>query len=69
MLKIAMLIWVMLGTVLAGTAVTTGLAAGIAMDPMKAIPLAALSGFVVAMPLAYLVATKIGRTRATNRIA
>ncbi|HZR87712.1 MAG TPA: hypothetical protein VFB02_12950 [Bradyrhizobium sp.] len=68
MLKIASLIWVMLGTVLAGTAVTTVLTVqGLVASPMKAIPLAALAGFVVAMPLSYLVATKIGRTRDGRR--
>jgi len=68
MLKIASLIWVMLGTVLAGTAVTTVLTVqGLVASPTKAIPLAALAGFVVAMPLSYLVATKIGRTRDGRR--
>lgn len=69
MLKIAILIWVMLGTAVAGTAVTAVLAAGIASNPMKAIPLAALAGFVVAMPLSYLVAAKITRDRTTKRVA
>lgn len=69
MLKIAILIWVMLGTAVAGTAVTAVLAAGIAADPMKAIPLAALAGFVVAMPLSYLVASKITREQTAKRIA
>lgn len=68
MLKIAVLIWVMLGTVLAGTAVTTVLTIGLA-NPMQAIPFAALAGFVVAMPLAYLVATRLGRARTGGPIA
>jgi hypothetical protein len=62
-LKIAILIWVMLGAALAGTAITTLLASGLAANPMKAIPLAALAGFVVAIPLSYVVAAKIGRAR------
>ena len=41
----------------------------LASNPMKAIPLAALAGFVVAMPLSYLVAAKITRERATKRVA
>jgi hypothetical protein len=49
---------------LAGTAVTALLASGLASNPMKAIPLAALAGFVVAIPLSYIVAAKIGRARA-----
>ena len=69
MFKIAVLIWVMLGTAVAGTAVTAVLAAGIASNPMKAIPLAALAGFVVAMPLSYFVAAKITRGRASKRVA
>jgi amino acid permease len=62
-LRIAILVWVMLGAALAGTAVTA-LASGLAANPMKAIPLAALAGFVVAIPLSYIVAAKIGRARA-----
>ena len=70
MLKLAILIWVMLGTVLAGTAVRTVLTVeGFVASPMKAIPLAALTGFAVAMPLSYFVAAKIGRTRTSRRIA
>ena len=30
---------------------------------------AALAGFVVAMPLSYLIASKIAREKATNRVA
>lgn len=67
MFKIAVLIWVMLGTAVAGTAITAVLASGIS-DPMKAIPLAALAGFVVAMPLSYFVAAKIARDRTSKRI-
>ena len=69
MLKIAILIWIMLGTAVAGTAVTAVLASGLAAAPMKAIPLAALAGFVVAIPLSYLVAAKISHDRASKRIA
>ncbi len=64
MLKVAVLIWVMLGTVLAGSAVTAVLTVqGLAASPMKDLPLAALAGFLVAMPLSYLVATRLGRAR------
>lgn len=68
MLKIAILIWVILGTAIAGTAVTAVLASGIASEPMKAIPLAALAGFVVAMPLSYFIAAKIARARPAKTI-
>jgi hypothetical protein len=37
--------------------------------PMKAIPVAALTTFVVAIPLSYLVAARIGRTRTTKPMA
>jgi hypothetical protein len=62
MFKIAVLIWVMLGTVLAGSAVTALLTVqGLVASPMKDLPLAALAGFIVAMPLSYFVAAKISR--------
>ncbi len=61
MLKIAIVVWMMLGTVLAGSAVIAVLTAGLVSGPSNVIPLAALAGFVVAMPLSYLVATRIGR--------
>ncbi len=60
MLKIAIIVWVMLGTVLAGSAVIAVLTAGLATEPGRIIPLAALAGLVAAMPLSYLVARKIG---------
>ena len=69
MLKIAILIWVMLGTTVAGTAVTAVLASGLASNPMKAIPLAALAGFVVAIPLSYAVAARIMREKESKRVA
>ena len=34
-----------------------------------ALALAALAGFAVAMPLSYLIASKIAREKATNRVA
>lgn len=68
MLKVAVVIWVMLGTVLAGSAVITVLTVGLA-DPMKVIPLAALAGVVVAMPLSYLVAARIGGSGGGHRTA
>lgn len=69
MFKIAVIIWVMLGTAVAGTAVTAVLASGLAENPMKAIPLAALAGFVVAIPFSYAVAAKIMRDRESKRTA
>lgn len=70
MLKVAILIWIMLGTVFAGSALTAVLTVqGLAASPMKIIPLAALAGFVLAMPLSYLVATRIGRSGQGGRPA
>ncbi|WKA31395.1 hypothetical protein [Bradyrhizobium roseum] len=61
MIKISLLVWIMLGTALAGTAVIAVLAVpSLASEAMKNIPLAVLLGFVAAMPLSYLVARKIG---------
>jgi predicted ABC-type sugar transport system permease subunit len=60
MFKITLLVWMMLGTALAGTAVIAVLAVpSLAAQAMKNIPLAVLIGFAVAMPLSYLVARKI----------
>jgi preprotein translocase subunit SecF len=61
MFKISLLVWMMLGTALAGTAVIAVLAVpSLAAQAMNNIPLAVLIGFAAAMPLSYLVARKIG---------
>ncbi len=61
MFKISLLVWIMLGTALAGSAVISVLAVPfLAADAMKNIPFAVLIGFAAAMPLSYLVARKIG---------
>jgi hypothetical protein len=61
MLKISLLVWIMLGTALAGTAVVAVLAIpSLADNAMKNIPFAVVLGFAAAMPLSYLVARKIG---------
>ncbi len=64
MLKVSLLVWIMLGTVLAGISLLTVLMVpSLTADAMKNIPYAALVGFVLAMPLSYLVARQIGGTR------
>lgn len=64
MLKIAVLVWIMLGTTLAGACLMAVLLVpSLADQAMKNIPFAVLAGFVVAMPLSYLVAKRIGRGR------
>ena len=65
MFKISILVWMVLGTALAGSAVIAVLAVpDLANQAMKNIPRAVLLGFVVAMPLSYLVARKIGAFQA-----
>ncbi|MGE5159666.1 MAG: hypothetical protein ACM3OF_16135 [Gemmatimonas sp.] len=64
MFKIALLVWIMLGTALAGTCLMAVLLVpGLADQAMKNIPFAVLAGFVLAVPLSYLVARRIGRGR------
>lgn len=62
MLKIAMIIWIMAGAVFAGLAVLVVLAVPSLSDQAITLigPLAS-AGFVVAMPIAFLVAKKINR--------
>ncbi len=61
MFKISLLVWIILGTALAGSAVISVLAVpSLAAEAMKNIPFAVLIGFAAAMPLSYLVARKIG---------
>lgn len=65
MFKISLLVWIMLGTALAGSAVVAVLAVpSLAAEAMKNIPFAVLAGFVAAVPLSYLVARKIGASTA-----
>ena len=65
MFKISLLVWIVLGTALAGSAVIAVLAVpSFAAQAMKNIPFAVLIGFAVAMPLSYLVARKIGASAA-----
>jgi hypothetical protein len=65
MIKIAVLIWIVLGASLAGCAMVAVLAIpGLAEQGMQLIPRAVLAGFVVAMPLSFLIARKIARPTA-----
>ena len=60
MAPVATLIWIILGTTLAGIGLTIVLATPqLAAESMKYIPWAALAGFVVAMPLSLLLARKL----------
>ena len=65
MLKISLIVWIILGTALAGSAVIAVLAVpSLAAEAMKNIPFAVLVGFALAMPLSYVVARKIGASAA-----
>lgn len=60
MFKIAIIVWMMAGTVLAGIAIMVVLnVPGLAVHAMQYIPIAAIVGFVIAIPVAYLVAKRI----------
>ena len=65
MIKIAAVVWIVLGTALAGCALLAVLSIpSIADQGMKLIPMVVLGGFLVAMPLSFLIARKIGRRAA-----
>jgi hypothetical protein len=67
MLKIAIIIWMIGGTTLAGMAVMAVLAVpALAVHDMQYVPLAGIAGFVIAIPLAYLVAKRIAAATATR---
>ncbi|TBW36271.1 hypothetical protein EYW49_14290 [Siculibacillus lacustris] len=60
MLKIAVLVWIVLGVTVAGAALTVVLAVpSLTVNAMKLLPIVALLGFVVAIPLSILVARRI----------
>jgi ABC-type Fe3+-siderophore transport system permease subunit len=60
MLKIAAPVWMMIGTTLAGIAVMIVLSVpSLAAHDRQYIPYAALVGFIVAIPIAYVVAGRM----------
>ncbi|NVN85255.1 MAG: hypothetical protein HXX15_04115 [Rhodopseudomonas sp.] len=62
MLKVAVLVWIVLGASLAGAAMIAVLAVpDLAADAMRLVPRAVICGFVVAIPLSFLIARKIAR--------
>lgn len=67
MMKVAILIWVILGTVLAGIAVMIVLSVPSLSDQgIKVMPYAGIGGFVVAIPFALLIGSKIFRSTARS---
>ncbi len=60
MLKLALVIWLMLGTMLAGIAVLVVVSDTSLLDQgMKMIPLAAVGGFLIALPLSFMVSKRL----------
>jgi hypothetical protein len=63
MFKVALVVWVMLATAVAGMAVTAVVATPSLADKAAIlIPAAFLGGIILAIPLSYLVAKKIAAT-------
>ncbi len=64
MLRLAALIWIVLGTTLAGVALTIIVTNNTLLDQgMKLIPIMCGAAAVIAMPLAYLIAKRIDTPR------
>lgn len=60
MFRVTLVVWIVLGTALAGCALLAVLIVpDLAAQAMRNIPRAVLTGFAVAIPLSYLVARKI----------
>ena len=60
MFKVSILVWIMLGTTLAGISLIVVLMVpSFAADAIRNIPYAVAVGFALAMPLSYFVATQI----------
>ncbi|ABD88770.1 hypothetical protein [Rhodopseudomonas palustris] len=65
MIKVAIVVWIVVGASLAGCAMVAVLAVpSLAQDAMQMIPRAVLAGFLVAMPISFLIARKIARPSA-----
>jgi hypothetical protein len=60
MFKVGILIWIVLGTTLAGLAIlAVVLVPALYAQGMKAIPIAALAGFAIAIPFSLMIAKQI----------
>lgn len=60
MMKVTVLVWIILGTTLAGSAVLVVLAVpSLSNQAMKWLPLSAIGGFVVAIPFSLMIAKQI----------
>jgi len=68
MFKVSILVWIMLGTTLAGISMIVVLMVpGFAANAIRNIPYAVAAGFALAIPLSYLVARQIGGGRESTR--
>jgi hypothetical protein len=64
MTAVAILIWIVLGSTLAGVGLTIVVATpALAVASMKLIPWAVLAGFVIAVPLSFLLAQQLRAKR------
>ncbi len=61
MIRLAALIYAMTGPTLAGILIVAALATG--LDTMRPIVIAAILGFVLALPIAYVIAKELSRPR------
>lgn len=60
MLKVGILVWLILGTTLAGSAVLVVLVVpGLSDEAMKWVPTSAIAGFILAFPLSLIIAKQI----------
>jgi hypothetical protein len=60
MMKVAAVVWIMLGTVLAGAAVGVVLSVpSLASEALRNLPVAGIGGYLVAIPFAWLIARRI----------
>ena len=67
MLKLAAVMWIILGAVIAGSFVVVIVAVpSLANEAMRYIPMAAVAGYVVAIPLAFVLAKKLAANSAAR---
>jgi hypothetical protein len=63
MLKLAAVVWIMVGTVFAGSAVAAVLSVPqLAAEAMRYLPMAGLGGYIAAVPVALLLAWRMTRS-------